>query len=137
LVKLQGHKFDLEDLPLWFGDAECVIEQQDDSHYLTSSGFDSLTDAGEVWRAGNRLLDIVNSLGMLDDSSLHTVEAVCVVQEDDAGQRHHFVFGAGSFVAGLSYEPIASSSGIMLRFLNHRDHRDLSLGSLWQNKTHE
>jgi hypothetical protein len=59
LVRLEGEKFDLEDLPSLLCSPENTVIEEDSSYYLKSSQFKSLGSADEV---RERAIDMIEKL---------------------------------------------------------------------------
>lgn len=111
LVALKGHEFDLEDLPLRFSGADCAIVREDEGYCLKSSSFESITAAGDVLTYASQLIDLMNSIRLLEDSGFQLIELERVVRVDDDGARHQYVYVSGSVKARSKVRAV----GIVLR----------------------
>ena len=96
LVRLEGEKFDLEDLPSLLCSPEHTVIEEDRFYYLKSSDFDSLGSADEVRECAIAIIEMLNGAMKLHIPSFRGVyeDGVTIIEED--GRRHHHVYLGGS-----------------------------------------
>jgi hypothetical protein len=103
---MEGDRFDLEDLPAWFGGEVLAITEVDGQFFLTSSDFDKASDAQGVEAAAIRLLPIVNGMGRLQNQGFRDVGVDSVVETRGDGTNHWHVTAA----AGVTFRAKVSAS---------------------------
>jgi len=92
LLRLKGDRFDLEDLPNLFRLPEAKVVEEKGSFYLESSKLNSLTSADEVREQGKALIKLINPIAKLHRNNFLDVSEGGVIQVDDDGKRHIYVF---------------------------------------------
>lgn len=92
LVKLEGEKFDLEDLPSLLRSPEHTVIEENGSYYLKSSDFDSLSSADEVRECAIEIIEILNGAVKLHIHNFRGVseDGVTLIEED--GSRHQYIY---------------------------------------------
>jgi len=96
LVRLEGEKFDLEDLPSLLGSPENTVIEEDGSYYLKSSQFKSLGSADEVREHAIDMIKKLNGVVKLHIPSFRGVSEAGVTMIEEGGRRHHYVYLEGS-----------------------------------------
>lgn len=79
-VRLRGHEFDLAELSQRLRSPDLDVIEEDDSYYLTSQCFDSMTDSGGVLQRARELLGRANGAMRIEYSGYEPVEAEGLVQ---------------------------------------------------------
>lgn len=89
-VRLQGHRFDLEDLPDWLEGGEVNVQEDDGEYYLTSHRFDALANPGEVRRAATDFVNLLNGLGRIHQPGFEPISAgVVETRSSDGSKKVH------------------------------------------------
>jgi hypothetical protein len=99
LIRLEGHKFDLEDLSDHFTSAARNVKSDTDGYYyLRSSDFNQMSDPDAVRKRALRLIELMNAATKLHTGgSYRPVQLDAVTQIDDSGKRlHHIMLSASS-----------------------------------------
>jgi len=96
LVRLEGEKFDLEDLPSLVCSPEYTVIEEDGLYYLGSSDFDSLGSADEVREHAIAIIKMMNGVMKLYIPSFGGVYEGGVTMIGEDGRRHHYVYLEGS-----------------------------------------
>ena len=91
LIKLQGNKFDLQDLSRLLCSPDLSVTEADNSYYLDSEEFNSVTEISEVYASATKLLEFINGSAKLDLKNFDAVSVVKVIRFDEDGQRESFV----------------------------------------------
>jgi hypothetical protein len=92
LVRLEGEKFDLEDLPSLLRSPENTVIEEDGSYYLKSSQFKSLGSADEVRERAIDMIEKLNGAVQLHIPSFRGVSEGGVTMIEEGGRRHHYVY---------------------------------------------
>jgi hypothetical protein len=97
LVKLEGEKFDLEDLPSLLRSPEHTVIEDNGSYYLKSSDFNSLSSADEVRECAIKIIEILNGAVKLHIHNFRSVseDGVTLIEED--GSRHQYIYVRSAF----------------------------------------
>ncbi|NWF78188.1 MAG: hypothetical protein HXY36_06410 [Chloroflexi bacterium] len=96
LVRLEGEKFDLEDLPSLLCSPKHTVIEEDGLYYLESSDFDSLGSAYEVREHAIAIIKMLNGAMKLYIPSFRGVYEGGVTMIEEDGRRHHYVYLEGS-----------------------------------------
>jgi len=92
LVRLQGERFDLDDLPPLVCSPEHTVIEEDGSYYLKSSDFDSLRSADEVRERALAIVEMLNGAMKLHVPDFRGVNEAGVTLIEEDGRRHHYVY---------------------------------------------
>jgi len=111
LVRLKGHQFDLEYLSTAFDSPKWRVTEKEGCHYLQSSDFDVLTDAGEVRLHAQNLLQFMNGAAKIQHGRYQPVEVDAVSQVNEDGTRHIFIAAVGTIVARSRASAISTTGG--------------------------
>jgi hypothetical protein len=60
LVRLEGHEFDLEDLPQWFSQLDHKVRSEDGNYYLFSSKFDHCATNAALLELAKQIVERIN-----------------------------------------------------------------------------
>ncbi len=59
-VRLEGHRFDLDDLSRWFSQLDHKVRSEDGKYYLTSAVFEHCTTSTAVWELADQIVERIN-----------------------------------------------------------------------------
>ena len=98
-IGLTGHQFDLEELPKWLDGGDFQVIEEDGEFLIRSSRFDALSDAEEVRRAAEEVVELLNGLGRLlwPEFTPVAVGAVYTTAEDGRKNVHVFMSDTVAF----------------------------------------
>jgi len=111
LVRLQGERFDLEDLPSLVCSPEHTVIEEDGSYYLKSSDFDSLGSADEVRDRALTIVKMLNGAMKLHIPGFRGVSEAGVTLIEEDGRRHHYVYLEGSITLRSKVSANATVTG--------------------------
>jgi len=97
LVRLKGERFDLEDLPKLLRSPEFRVIEENDSFYLESSEFNSLTLAEEIRERGRALIKLINGVSKFNRNNFLDISEDGIIRVEDDGKRHGYLFLEESF----------------------------------------
>ena len=103
LVRLKGHRFDLEELSEHFTSDKLNVRQDEDGYYyLRSSEFNQMSDSSAVEERGRELLQYMNGIAkLLFGPGYRAVEYDAAARIEEDGQRYHTV-GSSVTISGRS-----------------------------------
>ncbi|MEX2032711.1 MAG: hypothetical protein WEA81_07570 [Dehalococcoidia bacterium] len=90
-VRLQGERFDLEELVEMFSAPELTVVERGDDVYLRSTAFDELEDAGDVRTQAVNLARLANGLARVHHDGFRPVDVDVVTRVSTSGTKEHFV----------------------------------------------
>lgn len=90
LVPLEGHKFDLEELPRWFTSPDLEVIEEEGNYYLKSNEFNSFSESSEVRERAEELLQDINGAAKIYSSEYRPINIGSLIKIDENGIRHHY-----------------------------------------------
>ncbi len=100
-VEITGHRFDLEELPVWFTDRDFRVVEDAGAFFLEAAELEAFDASADVHAAARPLVKLINGIAKLKSSSFRGVELGAGVRELDAEgqQRRHVVLAVGTVEA--------------------------------------
>ncbi len=89
-VKLEGHKFDLEDLPTWFSSPDLKVIEENGEYYLKSREFNSFPEASVVRERAKEILQDINGAAKVHSSEFQPISIGSIMRIDENGRHHYY-----------------------------------------------
>jgi hypothetical protein len=111
-VELNGHSFDLEELPRLLTDPKLRVVEEDGRYLLEAEPFEALTQAAEVHAAAKALLPRINGMAKLRQRTFHDVDVGPIREYDDQGKTaHHVVVEAATVQLRTKVDAVVVKAG--------------------------
>jgi hypothetical protein len=94
LIQLKGHEFDLQEIVEMFNQPYLNIIEQDGSFYLKSIELNSLLTDDVVYKKAVELLEILNGIAKLNNTSFQNVKLDAIVEIDENGRRKSYKYAS-------------------------------------------
>ena len=122
LVRLEGERFDLEDLPSLLRTSEHTVVEEDGLYYLKSSDFDSLGSADEVRECAIRIIEMINGTMKVRAPDHRGARESGVTLAEEDGRRRHYLYVRSSFTVRskvTANATVTASNGTLKAALSH------------------
>ena len=96
-AELEGHKFDLQRLPIQFVDRECRVCEKDGAYILTADELEASEDHHDAEARAEQLVSTINGVMRTLDSNYRPIRLAHVVGHTESGQPIQVVSVRSSF----------------------------------------
>jgi hypothetical protein len=111
-VRLVGHRFDLEELPVWLADGELTVIEENGEFFLTSPLLDQLVESEDVRRAAAEYIEVLNALGKLAWSEYRNVSLGSLYRiANDGTLEHHETLRDGATARDKAKATVTKADG--------------------------
>jgi len=107
-VRLQGRKYDLQELPRLFSLPDARVCEQDGVYILKSEKFSKVEEASEVLGIATHILELVHGVAKITLGDFEAVKADAVWKLDEEGREHWAKFLSTTVTARASMNKLST-----------------------------